>query len=334
MSKRDNKTPCGDIKSTRKEGKIMRRQNKKLITAGLFFGVLSVFVFSAFAQTTRTITIMTEPKAIVWINDVRFGTTDESGKLILNVASGGAKKIRVRADGFKETTQNLLPTQKGDIKISLTKTTDQAEITFQEAVKMASIDEEKAIELYRKAIRLRPKYAESYIEIARILGENGETEEALEAIKQARKIRPIYAEASAVEGRIYKTDGNEEKAIASFKKAIAEGKGFQPEAHTGLGLLYREKAETFSTTGDFESEKEYYLMAADELKKAVAQLAGAPDAITIYQLLGDCYERAKMYKEAIAVYEEFLKIYPDADEAVTVRSFITQIKKQMAEEEK
>nr|HMS42695.1 tetratricopeptide repeat protein [Pyrinomonadaceae bacterium] len=290
-----------------------------------------IFTTASFAQTMRTINVITEPNAVIWINDVRFGKTDKSGKLILNVASG-AKTIRVRAEGFKETKQNLLAAQKGDVKIVLVKTTDEAEITFQKAEKMASVDEEKAIELYRKAISLRPKYAEAYVEIARILGENGETEDALEAIKQARKIRPIYAEASAVEGRIYKTASEEENAIASFKKSIAEGKGFQPEAHTGLGMIYREKAESFGSTGDFDSEKEYYLLAAGELKKAVAQLAGAPDAITIYQLLGDCYERAKMYKEAIAVYEEFLKIYPNANEAVTVRSFITQIKKQMAEQ--
>lgn len=298
-----------------------------------FFALSFCLIFTAasFAQTMRTINVITEPNAVIWINDVRFGKTDKSGKLTLNVASG-VKKIRVRAEGFKETTQNLLAAQKGDVKVALVKTTDKAEITFQQAEKMASIDEEKAIELYRKAISLRPKYAEAYVEIARILGENGETEDALEAINQARKIRPIYAEASAVEGRIYKTATEEEKAIASFKKSIAEGKGFQPEAHAGLGLLYREKAEGFGATGDFEQEKEYYLMAADELKKAVVQLSGAPDAVTIYQLLGDCYERAKMYKEAIAVYEEFLKVYPNTDEAVTVRSFITQIRKQMAEQ--
>ena len=294
----------------------------------LFCGLLSIFAVSITAQTLRTITIMTEPNAIVWINDVRFGTTDASGKLTLKVASG-IKKMRVRANGFKEVTQNLLAAQKGNVKIALTKTTDQAELAFQQAETLASTDEEKAIELYKKAISLRPKYAEAYVGLARILGENDETVEALEAIKEARKIRPIYAEASAVEGRIYKANGDEEQAIASFKKSIAEGKGFQAEAHAGLGLLYREKAETFSASGDFESEKEYYQLAATELKKAVAQLSGAPDAMTIYQLLGDCYERAKMYKEAIAVYEEFLKIYPDSNEAVTVRSFIVQLKKQM-----
>ncbi len=298
-----------------------------------FFALSFCLIFTAasFAQTMRTINVITEPNAVIWINDVRFGKTDKSGNLTLNVSSG-VKKIRVRAEGFKETTQNLLAAQKGDVKVALVKTTDKAEITFQQAEKMASIDEEKAIELYRKAISLRPKYAEAYVEIARILGENGETEDALEAINQARKIRPIYAEASAVEGRIYKTATEEEKSIASFKKSIAEGKGFQPEAHAGLGLLYREKAESFGATGDFDQEKEYYLLAADELKKAVAQLSGAPDAVTIYQLLGDCYERAKMFKEAIAVYEEFLKVYPNTDEAVTVRSFITQIRKQMAEQ--
>lgn len=311
--------------------KIQNRSNF-LYKISLFCGLYVIFTAFAFGQTTRSITIVTEPKAIVWIDDVRFGVTNASGQIMLNVFSGGTRKIRVRAEGFKETTQNLLPTQKGIIKIVLTKTTDQAEITFQQAGAMSSLDREKAIALYKKAISLRPKYAEAYIEIARLLSDNGDSEEAFEAIKEARKIRPIYPEASAIEGRIYKTDGEEEKAVASFKRAISEGKGFQAEAHTGLGLLYREKAETFGITGDFESEKEYYLLAVGELKKAVQQLAGAPDAITIYQLLGDSYERIKYYKEAIAVYEEFLKIFPNVNEAVTVRSFITQIKKQMAEQ--
>ena len=315
------------------EDEIMRIKHSKnnTILQIFLFGVIVLSGILVSAQTPRTITIMTEPNAIVWINDVRFGTTGADGKLTLSIASGGSKKIRVRADGFKETTQNLLAAQKGNIKIALIKTTDQAELAFQQAETLSASDKDKAIELYKKAIGLRPKYAEAFLGLARILGDNGDTAEALKAVKAAKRLRPIYAEASAVEGRIYKTNGDEELAIAAFKKAITEGKGFQAEALTGLGLLYREKAETFSSAGDFESEKEYYLLAAGELKKAVAQIAGSSDAMTIYQLLGDCYERAKMYKEAIAVYEEFLRIYPDSNEAVTVRSFIKHIKKQMSE---
>jgi hypothetical protein len=40
----------------------------------------------------------------------------------------------------------------------------------------------------------------------------------------------------------------------------------------------------------------------------------------------------KKFEEAIAVYEEFLRIFPDSNEAGAVRSFIVQIRKQMSEQ--
>ncbi len=206
-------------------------------------------------------------------------------------------------------------------------TTDEAELAFQQAE--AEKDKEKAVGLYKKAIGLRPKYAEANLALARALADKSDNEGALKAIAAARKARPGYAEASAVEGRIYKAGDNEQKAIAAFKRSISEGKNFQPEAHTGLGLLYKEKAESSGAEGDFQGEKQYYILAAAELEKAAAQLSTAPDAITIYQLLGDCYERAKMYPQAVKVYEKFLRLFPDSSEASAVRSFIVQINKRL-----
>jgi outer membrane protein assembly factor BamD (BamD/ComL family) len=40
----------------------------------------------------------------------------------------------------------------------------------------------------------------------------------------------------------------------------------------------------------------------------------------------------KKYTEAIAVYEEFLRVFPDSNEASAVQSFIVQLKKQMSEQ--
>jgi len=285
------------------------------------------------SNQTRTITVITEPNAIVWLDDIQRGTTGEDGKLIVKPVTAGAHKLRVRADGFKEISQNLLAAQKGDVKIALVKTTDQAELTFQEAERLATTDREKAVAAYRRAIILRPKYAEANLAMARVLTAKGDYEDALKAIAAARKARLNYAEASAVEGRIYIAEGDEEKAIAAFKRAIAEGRGFQPEANAGLGLLYKEKAEAFGSSGDYESETANYLLSVGFLKKAVAQLSGAPDAITIYQFIGLAYEKIKKYDEAIAVYEEFLRVFPDSSEATAVRSFIVQIKKQMSEEQ-
>lgn len=285
------------------------------------------------ASSARAINIITERDAAVWLDDVKYGATDENGKLTIRNVAAGVRKLRVRANGFKEITQTLTAAQKGDVKIVLTKTTDEAELTFQQAEIESGKNREKAVELYRKAIDLRPKYAEANLGLARVLLAQGDSENAFKAIQSARAARPAYAEASAVEGRIYQAEEKEDKAIAAFKRSIAEGKNFQPEAHTGLGLLYKDKAEGFGASGDFDAEKQNYILAAAQLDRAVAQLATAPDAITIYQLLGDCYERAKMYPEAIKVYEKFLRLFPDSDEAEAVQSFIVQINKRLESEQ-
>lgn len=299
------------------------------------FAFLCVFGLSASAQAKkaipqntqfRAITVLTEPKAIVWIDDVKYGVTDESGKLEIKTVSTGRHTIRVRADGYKQISQNLLPAQKGEIKIALTKTTDEAELAFQEAERMLALDREKAVENYRKAIKLRPKYPEAYLALARVLSDMRNLEEALVAIREAKKQRLNYAEASAVEGRIYKENGDEDKAIAAFKRAITESKGFQPEAFTGLGLLYKERAEGLGGS-DFEQEEANYTEAVKYLRSGIKQLSGAPDAEVLYQLLGLVYEKMKKYDDAIATYEEFLRIFPESNEASAVRSFIVQIKK-------
>lgn len=282
------------------------------------------------ATQYRSVTISTQPSSGVWIDGVKYGTTDKTGKLTIKTVAAGAHALRVRADGFKEKTQPLAATQKGEIKIDLVKTTDLAELAFQEAERFLSVDRDKAVEAYENAIKLRPNYPDAYVALARVLTELGDLDEAGAAIASARKLRPGFAEASAVMGRIYKEGGEEDKAIASFKRAITEGKGFQPEAYAGLGLLYKEKAEGFGGSGDFENESLNYVESAKYLKSAVKQLAGAPDTMVIMQLLGLVYEREKKYADAIAVYEEFLTIFPNAVEATAVRSFIVQLKKDLA----
>ena len=302
----------------------MRFKNYIVIT-----GLILMWCSGVFAQT-RSVTVMSEPNAQVWLDDVLRGATGDDGKLPITPITAGAHKIRVRADGYKEVTQNMLPAQRGEIKIALLKTTDPAELAYQEAEKLTAVDRQKSAAAYRRAADLRPKYAQAYLGLARILSAADDLDGALKAVADARRARPNYAEASAVEGRIYVSEGEQDKAIAAFKRAIVEGKGVQAEANTGLGLIYKDRAE--SSGGDFAAETENYTLATQYFKKAVAQLSGAPDAVTLYQFLGLAYEKMRKYNEAIAVYEEFLKIFPDSNESEAVRSFIVQLKKQMSEQ--
>ncbi|MEJ7623362.1 MAG: tetratricopeptide repeat protein [Pyrinomonadaceae bacterium] len=295
-------------------------------------------VFSAYGQVKkpvgaqfREIVIVTQPKAIVWIDGVRFGRTGADGRMVVKTISSGPHTLRLRADGFKDKTQTITAAQKGEVSVTLITTTDEAELAYQEAERLIGADREKAAAEYRRAIAARPTYADAYLGLARVTSEAGDLDAAEKAIAALRKLKPGHAEASAIEGRIHKDNGDEAKAIASFKRAITEGKGYQPEAYTGLGLLYKDKAEGLAGSGDTETESAHYAEAAKNLKIALKQLSGAPDAVVIYQLLGLTYERQKKYPEAIAIYEEFLRLFPETPEATSVRSFIVQLKKDMNE---
>src|SRR6186997_3455023 len=94
------------------------------------FAFLFVATLPISAQTALTIT--SEPNAIVWIDEIRRGITDASGKLALTKVSPGRHSVRVRASGFKEATLPLLPGRR-TLDVKLVATTDEAELLFQQA---------------------------------------------------------------------------------------------------------------------------------------------------------------------------------------------------------
>jgi len=293
-----------------------------------FAAIILAVTWAAYGQTSRSITVVTEPDARVWVSGVLYGTTDANGRLEIKTVYAGRRIIRVLAPGFSEVSKPLLPAQRGEIKIPLTETRDEAELAFQEGERQSTLDRAKAEAAYRKAIGVNPKLISAHVGLLRNLAEGRSYDKALAALKELRKVSPRNAEASAIEGRVQKDLGDEAKAIAAFKRAITEGGGFQPEAYAGLGLLYKDRGEALAD--EEEQQTAAYNEAAKHLLTAVKQLSGAPDAAVIYQLVGMIYEEQKRYKEAIALYEDFLKVFPDSAEAEAVRSFIVQIKKEMA----
>ena len=293
--------------------------------------LLSVNAPDAFAQkkkkpaslssSTKSIIVRTESNATVWLDEVRRGVTDAEGSLTLEKVSAGRHTLRVRASGFRERTLPILPTQRGRIDVRLTRTTDEAELTFQqaeEAREKAKDDDARhaAAELYRRAIALRSNFPAAHVGLARVLLDLNDYKKALAEIAEARADRPIYPEASAVEGRIYRYFAFWDDAIASFRRAIREGRGFQPEAHTGLGLLYEEKGMNEE--------------AAAEYRTAIVQLSDSEPIL--YQLLGAAYEKMEKYKEAVEAYEKYLQLAPEGNLAPAVRSIIDQLRRQADEQ--
>ncbi|HEX5707538.1 MAG TPA: tetratricopeptide repeat protein, partial [Pyrinomonadaceae bacterium] len=133
----------------------------------------------------------------------------------------------------------------------------------------------------------------------------------------ARRLRLAYAEASAVEGRVLRELAQYADAVASYRRAIREGRGFQPEAHTGLAIVLEDQGD--------------YAGAVESLRKAVAQLSDTEPVL--YQMLGAAYEKLERWKEAVAAYEKYLELAPDGRLAPAINSIIDQLRQQAAEQQ-
>lgn len=277
--------------------------------------VLSVAVVGQRRAASSSVVINTEPNAIVWIDEIRRGTTDAAGRIELKVLSG-RHAVKVRANGFKEAAVPLFPGRR-TLAVKLVRTTDQAELAFQqaeEAREKARDDaaREEAAELYRKTLELRPAFPAARVGLARVLLDLNQYQPALAEIDAARRARRIYPEASAVEGRIHREAAFTDDAIASFRRAIREAKGFQPEAHVGLARVLEEQGK--------------YVEAEAEYRKAIAQLSDSEPVI--YQMLGAAYEKQRKNKEAVAAYEKYLALAPNGSLAPAVRSIIDQLRRE------
>ncbi len=175
---------------------------------------------------------------------------------------------------------------------------------------------QKATDLYREAIKLRPAFPAAHVGLARILLDLNEFKPAHAEIEAARRTRPSYAEASAVEGRIYREEAFDDEAIRSFRRSIREAGGVQPEAYVGLAKVFEDK-------GQFEQ-------AVAEYRRAIAQLSDSEPVI--FQMLGAAYERIEKPKDAVAAYEKYLELAPNGSYATAIRSILEQLKREAAGE--
>ncbi|MFL6255970.1 MAG: tetratricopeptide repeat protein [Pyrinomonadaceae bacterium] len=267
--------------------------------------------------SSSIINIVTEPGAVVWVDEVRRGVVDARSMLQLKLTPG-RHTLRVRAKGFAERTLDLSPTERGGTTIPLTQTTDEAELAFQQAEEAREQgNNAAAVELYRQALKARPRFAAAHVGLARALESQGDTDGALEELKAARADRPVYPEAWAVEGRIQRSLADYDAALAAFARALREGRGFQPEAHTGAGLVYEEQGRHEEAVASF--------------KKAIAQLSDTEPVV--YELLARNLEKLERWKEAVAAYEKYLELAPQGAHASAINSIIDQLRKQAAESE-
>jgi tetratricopeptide (TPR) repeat protein/MFS family permease len=156
---------------------------------------------------------------------------------------------------------------------------------------------EKAIEYYRKALRLNPDYAEGYGNIGAALARQRRFEEAILNYQRALEINPDFAEANYGLGNILALKGSSQEAALYFSQALEADPDFA-EAHFSLGNIFLEEK-------DLEGAIKHYARAINI----------EPNFVEAYNNLGNALLKKGRIEGAIECYRQALKINPDFQKA-------------------
>ena len=120
-----------------------------------------------------------------------------------------------------------------------------------------------AIDNYKKALTIKPDFAEAYNNIGVTLKNKGYPQEAIESYKEALKIESEYAEAYYNMGIALNEMGDLEGAINSYRQALALEPNYD-DAHKNIGLVLIENKQYQKAVGHFKSSNsknsKYFLL--------------------------------------------------------------------------
>ena len=145
---------------------------------------------------------------------------------------------------------------------------------------------EDAIEAYKKALSIKPDYAEAYYNIGLTFQAQGKLEDAIEAYNRALSIKPDYAKSLNNMGNILKEQGRLEEAIEVYNKALSHEANFA-EAYNNLGGALKQEGKIYE--------------AIEAYNKA---LAISPDNAEVCKNLALALYQVKKFKEAEPLFRK------------------------------
>ena len=152
---------------------------------------------------------------------------------------------------------------------------------------------DSSVKDYKKAITLKPDYAEAYYNLGVTLRELGQIDDALKSYKKALAIKHEYPGAHNNLGSILLDLGSLDSAADHFEWAVAFKPDY-PEAHNNLGVV--------------ERQQEKYNQAIKSFEKAIDI---NPNYVQAHSNLGNCLQDIGQLDAAMTCYENALIINPN-----------------------
>lgn len=158
---------------------------------------------------------------------------------------------------------------------------------------------DEAAASYRRALTLKPDFAEANCNLGVVLDEQGRLDEAAAQYRRALATRPDFIEANCNLGMVLAKQGRFDEAMDQYRRVLAVRPDFA-EAHYNLGLAFHRQGK--------------HELAVDSGLKAVQFRPAYPEA---WFLLGTLYQKLNDAQRAVASFREVLAIDPDHPGALT-----------------
>ncbi len=185
---------------------------------------------------------------------------------------------------------------------------------------------DKAVSYFKKAIELKPTFANAHYNLGNVYADKGKTEDAIVYYKKAIELAPAYINTYINLADMYAKSGQAGAAIDILNRAMSVSQAY-PDVYNRLAALYMDKGNpgesvnilkkgimkiprnaslqynlgnAYTRSGDVENAVRSY-------NQAVRLDPGYTDA---YYNLGSVYNKAGKVEESIGAYKRVLSIYP------------------------
>ena len=232
-----------------------------------------------------------------------FDELEQRLKGVAGVPVGKASKVQQPSQNQQQSVINLY--NQGKLQQAL----EQATVLLQQFPSSSSLYNisgavykglgqlDASVGAYKKALSIKPDYAEAYYNMGVILKHQGKLEEAIEACNKALVIKPDNAEAYNNMGIALQEQGKLEESIEAYNKALA---------------IKPDYADAYYNMGGTLQEQRKLEEAIEAYNKA---LAIKPDYAEASNNMGGTLKEQGKLEEAIEAYNKALAIKPDYAEA-------------------
>jgi tetratricopeptide (TPR) repeat protein len=267
--------------------------------------------------------------------------TDRTGKFSFPGLSPAQYLVTAHAAGFKDTQQIVdlqaassdyiifrltedrsTPTRKetGSAAVVNANVPPEAQKEF-DAGRAALVDDDAAGSIlhFEKAVEIYPVFLEAQLALGTALMDVQKWSEAERALRQALEIDPKTANALFALGEIYFRQSKNAEAETAFQQGLVLAPR-SARAHLTLAQVYWQIASAN------KNQKEVSLNLENSYREVKQAVDLDPQLADAHVLKGNLLLRAQRGNEALAEFEEYLRLDPKGPRAATVRGLIKRIR--------